>query len=210
VRVRYALAFVLVNLCAIPLTLIFFLDDVLDDLLGISRMTRALQHSSLRYQLKDFLRERLDLTYGESLDVMKFVESIDIYYAVRRVGHILSWVPFLLEDHDWDFAYILRVLEYKIARTRKCITKNNHISTKDIELICKRTRTCELLLRRLRDDDYIDLSSVFDENYDIGKTLSPEKSELLKKLNAHEVYLRNQDMDMLFKYLKKYGRSWWD
>lgn len=38
-----------------------------------------------------------------------------------------DYKKFLKNDHDWDWAYILRLLKYKLERTRKCIVSNHII-----------------------------------------------------------------------------------
>lgn len=38
---------------------------------------------------------------------------------IKKIRKILAWLPVLWEDEDWDHDYILRVLKYKLIRTRE-------------------------------------------------------------------------------------------
>lgn len=38
---------------------------------------------------------------------------------------ITEYKHILKEDEDWDWHHILKLLSYKLERTRKCILKNN-------------------------------------------------------------------------------------
>ena len=35
-----------------------------------------------------------------------------------------EYARFLRDDFDWDYAFILRLLRYKLERTRRCIVSN--------------------------------------------------------------------------------------
>jgi hypothetical protein len=45
----------------------------------------------------------------------------------KNIVRIIEWIPILWKDRDWDYAFILRLLHYKLERTRDCIVRNNII-----------------------------------------------------------------------------------
>lgn len=134
----------------------------------------------------------------------------------RYLKKILDYAIFLRNDQDYDYTYILSLLEYKLSRTRKEIQRNNIVAS--TPQIVKNIRTAELLLRRLRKNEYADYLT--DELYGEKGVLetyskaTPEEKEFLtkqiKRISAYEEYMWNQDYDFLTKHLKKHLRSWWD
>lgn len=144
-----------------------------------------------------------------------------------------SW--FLRKDFDWDYSYILLLLQYKLKCTRKQILKDNIIlRTEEIAAQIKHT---EDLIQNWKDDNFcedlykahdekwgdnVDLSEAFERN---GKTyytwnMSREKAttkelqeqeskELRVIYNAHEK-AKEENFDMLFSHLNKHIQEWWD
>lgn len=71
---------------------------------------------------------------------------------------------FLKDDFDWDYHYILRLLQFKLARTRKCIVSNNIVTS--AKRIGKEIKRVEDLLSRVMDDHYYDeISKEFRKKY---------------------------------------------
>lgn len=58
----------------------------------------------------------------------------------------------LRDDFDWDWGYILRLLRYKLERTRKCIVANDIIA--DARTVARQIRAVEVLLQCIVDDRY--------------------------------------------------------
>ena len=66
----------------------------------------------------------------------------------------------LKNDEDWDWAYILRLLKYKLERTRKCISANAII--RDAPKVARQIRQVEVLLGRVEEDKYFEqISKIF-------------------------------------------------
>ena len=57
-------------------------------------------------------------------------------------------------DFDWDRAYIVRLLQYKLEQTRTCIAANN--ITVGARRVAREIRDVERLLERVVDDRYFD------------------------------------------------------
>ncbi len=111
---------------------------------------------------------------------------------------IKEWSKFLKEDYDWDWVFILKVLKYKLERTRKCFVASNMCESslknaKDIEKV-------EVLLNRVIEDDYMtELLKPFDEKY--GEIVSWQNAE-----GFFEVQRQNQtseNKDQIWKEYKK-------
>lgn len=77
---------------------------------------------------------------------------------------IREYRKILKDDEDWDWAYILRMLRYKLERTRKCIVKNGIIA--DAPKVASQIRAVEILLDRVDKNRYYDqISKDFRKKY---------------------------------------------
>lgn len=157
------------------------------------------------------------------------------FYNVRNgVENIKNWLHIIWEDRNWDHYYIYVVLRHKLHLMEKNIRENGcHVNAnKDADNI----KVCVNLLDRLIADDYhemafkkhdekwgdIELRTKPSEKYkdlysvdvhrDNIKTKEDEELERkeFKKACEHETYLREQDLDLLFKNMRKYIQTWWD
>lgn len=109
---------------------------------------------------------------------------------IETIKRLIGWLPILWEDRDFDYAYILIILKYKLTRTRKCIVKNNIIE--NIEGLEEQIKKCEETLDRLIEDNY--------------GMHSKTTFESIERANRE----REEDLDLLFKDLRQNITSWWD
>lgn len=71
---------------------------------------------------------------------------------------------FLKDDFDWDYAYILQLLRYKLTRTRQCIVANNIVAS--AKKTGEEIQKVEDLLGRVLDDHYYEeISKDFHKKY---------------------------------------------
>lgn len=93
-----------------------------------------------------------------------------IYDIIRGISNIVRWTPIIWSDRDFDWAYMARIMEYKMRRMSKCFTHeictNDKKKSKEL-LIC-----AELLKRLIEDDnfkmnpDYMDqFSKIFNKKF---------------------------------------------
>jgi hypothetical protein len=119
-----------------------------------------------------------------------------IYCIKRGVKSVIGWLPVVYHDRWWDHSFLYSILRYKLNQMEKGFRKQGHCtnSEKDADNVKK----CVLLLDRLIKDDYID--------YNNEKGWTPKIRLLLRK----EEEMINQDLDLLFKTIRKQIRAWWD
>lgn len=67
---------------------------------------------------------------------------------------VRDYTKFLEDDFDWDWHFIVRLLRYKLERTRDCIKSNNIIA--DADIVCKQMQEVIDLLLRLENDVYFE------------------------------------------------------
>lgn len=140
----------------------------------------------------------------------------NILDSIDRARTIFQYIPILWRDNDWEYTYIFILLQYKLARTRKCIVGNEIISER--YKVAKQIRTCELLLDRLIKDEYC--KDLFEEwhamapaRWSSGGIMppsTPAADKLLKKAADLEEHQKKQDLELFAKIFTRHVRTWWD
>lgn len=146
---------------------------------------------------------------------------------------MVEYRRFLKDDYDWDYVYILRLLQYKLSRTRKCIVSNNIVVS--AKKIGGQIQKVEDLLNRVIKDRYYDqISESFHKKYGALKmiTFPPEKgaqstpvvfryqkenprnSERIHRegmrLHQKAEKMRMSDLRKAFHLMNKNIWGWWD
>lgn len=147
----------------------------------------------------------------------------------KKILKIIRWLPILWKDVDYDADSIYRLLYYKLKFMEEYFNGDNTWSA-DAKKCAKQIKIAKNLAKRLMDDNYLSNSLVEHEqrypNYlEIGSSMEQiEGSKLYKLIDKnsederisfrkcckHAEYLRKQDINYLFDYLKKYIEDWWD
>lgn len=153
----------------------------------------------------------------------------DIPYGVKS---LYRWFKIIWKDRNWDHQYIYEILRHKLY------WQERHIRLHDIHSNAhknaKRIKTCYLLLDRLIKDEYYENAFYFHDKKwgesDFGwkpyndnhvmlnitrpniftKEDEEQEAKEYKRLSKHESMLREQDLDMLFKIMRKHIQTWWD
>ena len=112
---------------------------------------------------------------------------------LRKIGKILSYLPILWADEDWDHSYVLILLRFKLSRMEKFIREKgihlNHLQD------AKKIRRVVLILERMEGMVYYKGPE---------DRLFPHK--WWEQAHKQEEYEYAFVMDQLKKHL----RSWWD
>jgi len=155
----------------------------------------------------------------------------DLKYGIENVFH---WVPVIWKDRNWDHYFIYVILRHKLRLMEIQIREYGHHVNKDRD--ADNIKVCVNLLDRLIADEYSEMAFKRHEEKwgEADFTFTPleedpELSELhidrpnvqteedkeqerkeFRRASEHEVKLREQDLDMLFKNMRKYIQTWWD
>lgn len=165
----------------------------------------------------------------------KFINSKDFfrYDIPRGVKNLITWFPVVWKDRNWDQYYIYVVLHKKLSLMEKGL-RNGYNVNADEE--ADKVKKCVLILDRLIKDEYHE--HAFKRHDEIWgppelkfqdiegdsehKTLNIEhknvktkKDEELerkdfKRACEHENELKKQDLDILFRTMRKHIQGWWD
>lgn len=115
----------------------------------------------------------------------------ELYLNIRKVFYYL---PVIWRDRYWDHSFIWLLMAHKLKRCEDYFREYGmSVGHKDQ---AKQIKICRLLIERMASEDY-------GENPKIGE---------LKDLNYFDLedFRYQQDMDYLFRMMKKHLRSWWD
>lgn len=160
-------------------------------------------------------------------------------HPFRRVFNWLiksiQYSVFLWNDFDWDYSYILLLLQYKLKRTRKAIEKHQLVLRADE--IAAQIKHAERLIENWKKNNWCeDLQAAHEEKWgklvdlpeaiDINGTktyawdMTREKATTpeLKNQEAKEqraIYqamtlAEEENFDELFAHIRKHIQEWWD
>lgn len=150
-----------------------------------------------------------------------FLYSIKYYYDVVKYGiinfgigikNIITYIPLIWNDRDWDYSYLDMMIKFKLKRMSKLLTKNNrHTCT---EQNVKQINFCIKLLDRLEANDYThpDYEKVLEERivvgvFDINKLYTEEEFKVWMEWENH---WKSRDRRLLYCVFNKYIEEWWD
>jgi len=166
------------------------------------------------------------------LERRKIIRNLfrNIKYGIEN---LILWFPIIWRDRNWDHVYIYDIFRHKLDLMEKNIRKyGNHV---DAEKDSDKIKICVNLLDRLLKDKYHNNaykdyykkwgetqiewgdenksgSSLVKITHPNVKTDKDKKEERkhYKRCMDHEQYLKEQDLDLLFKTMRKHIQKWWD
>lgn len=185
-----------------------------------------------RFDLKD----RLRMTTAHALKPRAPAGASPSTRRSRKAAFekkLREYRTFLRNDFDWDWAYILRLLRYKLERTRKCIVANNIIV--GARRVGREIREVERLLERVTADRYYEqiarpfhrkygrLKMVFGERDPRTKTRAvtftyaretPRTRERIHReadrLHRQAEKMQRDDLKRAFAFMQERIWGWWD
>jgi hypothetical protein len=157
----------------------------------------------------------------------------DIWHDFKNgIKSLIIWFPAIWKDRQWDHMYIYQILRKKLHLTEQLI-RNHGIHVNNLRDADK-IKVCVNLLDRLIIDDYtaykrhdekwgestfnfVDLNDSSRRSQlliEYPNVITPKDKEQevkdFRRASTHEVMLRDQDLDLLFKLMRKHIQSWWD
>jgi len=192
------------------------------------------------YEKKPLLeRIRLTIYTADLLDpVFNVYYAIRRFF--RRVKKLIEFMPVVWRHEDWDHSFVMEFNAYLFKRLYKGVyTEGHHLyrpsearKLQTVIELCKRlsndhdyTDAHYDAFRKKYGKDQDEFADHLEEvvmdgvkrtlySDPVKKRLTPEQYEAYKKemtqLHKLEDYLYQQDMDLLFKILKKNMKKWWD
>ena len=165
--------------------------------------------------------------------IFKFINNIikkiqNIYYNIEQgISNIYQWFALIWNDRDFDYHYVYLVLYVKLKKMESFHRSSNAWCCSALKK-ADDIRTAKLLLKRLINDNYLNNALISVENkygkrnlefeicpdnpsfHRIVDNRTEEEQAAYSKAYEHENMMREQDLDLLFKMLRKKITSWWD
>ena len=138
----------------------------------------------------------------------------------RKLFKVCAYVPVLWNNEDFDHGYILKLLRYKIKRTRNHIAKHQ-LHTEWQRDVWNMNYALLLLDRVMADDYFIDEHHAHWEKWPMkfevdeqGRHFSPSMSDAERAdwepLHQKTVQAEQDDWHNLWKFLDEHLKEWWD
>ena len=143
------------------------------------------------------------------------------YYITRffsRIQRILSILPVMWKDEDWDQEYLLELVRWKLRRIEKRLSSNHRFKSLDADKHAKKIRICINLITRIMKEDVGTIDPYIYLDYgELVKNPSIELEANTKEVKRHnrnchmrELKVEQQNYDLLFKIMKQNIQRWWD
>jgi hypothetical protein len=121
------------------------------------------------------------------------------YDLTHGIANVIRWIPVIWHDEDYDWAYLARIMEYKLRRMSKD-TKNWHVV--GAEKDGREMLVCAELLRRLQRGwmgYWTNAEKRFGESF--------EKAKYIGKLAEEQ---EREDKALLGRIIGRHLNHWWD
>ena len=152
----------------------------------------------------------------------------------NRIVNLIKWFPIIYNDRNWDQCFFYKIMKFKLEQMEKF--QRIHGISIDSKQYAKQIKLCINLLHRIMEDDYINNALIPHEkkwgeakflfescpendsytelNIKVEKAITEdeikqEHKERMRLYNHCDI-MKQQDLDLLFKNLKKYVEGWWD
>jgi len=140
-----------------------------------------------------------------------------IYHKIRSIFH---WLPIIWGDEQWDSRYLFELIAFKLKLMEDHFNSDRAIVA-DAKKIAKEIHTCRLLCERLYLQEYDDMLGLVHHSIDFDdfvERLNRGQKTITCNLIGwtgnrwvqYEEYMIVQDLEYLFKIMKKHVRCWWD
>lgn len=161
-----------------------------------------------------------------SLKHFLFYEPYDALVSLyERTSNVISWLPILWKDRDWDYAFITKIFIFKLERTAKfmenselkCCKKHSrqiryaiHLIKEIEEFTPERFKIAAKVLHLKYGyldfrDNKLAYTKAGDEKGD-AKARKKDFRLLYEQIDAYKVTCRKR----LYLHLSKYYRTWWE
>lgn len=154
--------------------------------------------------------------------------------TLKKIIKTISWFPVIWHDTDWDYSSIFYLLDFKLDKMEKAFRSQQSVSVY-APIAAKQMKYARFLIDRIMKDDYckkeyetheqkwgklihntIPIEGSTNVKVDFYRTKAratgqekTEKAESWQIIELNEKR-REEDLDRLFRHIRKYIQRWWD
>lgn len=130
-----------------------------------------------------------------------------------RVRRICAWLPLLWRDRDWDQAFLVRIVEYKLRRMADCIERNQIVMSADRTARDLRI-AAEHLHRYLHPEKQAapypgEFPKFVDVPGSTNRMLQPSTPAQTRH-HKREAAREEAHWNAAWEMIRRRGRTWWD
>lgn len=132
----------------------------------------------------------------------------DILAFLRRLW---DWAPLLWHDEDWDYAYLLRIMRFKVLRMRKHMEKRAIIA--HAEDHTAEMAIADVLFRNVVEEDPDDEWSMHYNQWHIGLKFNEHckaPGAACRLALNYSAKRGRRNWKKLWRHLDRYMQGWWD
>lgn len=143
---------------------------------------------------------------------------------IRRVKNIIRWLPVLWNDADFDYGYLVEMLEFKLKNMQEFFANDKLTVCIDADKISLEIGEVVAALHRYNNDDYGTewYNLLYQKHGEICGTTNPFRLyfpnstdndrayKIWQSLNRRSDDLKQQDFEFIFDTLKDKLQEWWD
>jgi len=171
----------------------------------------------------DKIFEKVDDVYDKITDYGIFRHKIfqvwfwsDVRYFIRKAirfpSRIIKWAKIIFHDEDWDYAYLLYLLEFKLKNMAENLEKHSHHlysdrDVKEIKVVISHIQHYRDIDKYVEREEYKFCTELTEDGY------SRLKDNMTKR--GRFLLIRSRDLQEwhwkeLWKKISRKGRGWWD
>jgi hypothetical protein len=125
----------------------------------------------------------------------------------RGVRNIISWWSIIWKDRNWDYWYLLKIMDNKLKNMSEHLKNGYNENWEDIVFQINHVR--EIINRILKDDYTEDIYGFLDQknkNQELTDLTEYEYSLAIQ----YQIKQEQEDMEYAFAYMTKFIQGWWD
>jgi hypothetical protein len=126
----------------------------------------------------------------------------------KSVARLWVWLPVIWRDRDYDYGFLLTLIDFKLSRMKPVIGSGYSVHAQDYALQIEKAR---LLIRNIHEDPDDEFSAHYDQWDGLGDNY--EECDAHEEHSAALVASMKRDRrnwHALWKHFNKYMRGWWD
>lgn len=124
---------------------------------------------------------------------------------------LYEYAPILWNDRDWDYAFLLALIRFKLKRLRSCLEINSAFHAPTNFDRAWEIHRAEIILRNIEDDPEDEWSMHYSQ-WHIGKDLNEDcgAPEECRKALEESRQRTERNWHELWKHFDENMRGWWD
>lgn len=168
------------------------------DLLYLEKQKYYINSSTFEERFKSFQKEMtMKLTIFDHISIrLSMIRSffINVKYGLINLW---NWRSIIWNDRDWDYYYLLVLLEYKLNNMSELF--KNYGNAVDSKVLAKKLKICSELVKRIKDDNYSE------------RKRAKELEKVYYKYSYEWVdHQKKYEIELLFRILQKNLLKFWD